>query len=64
MKHLTFHSTRVTVVTRLARAGESKPKVMAYVGHASETVNDVYLRLSAPDVADLSSHLHVGNLKA
>jgi integrase len=64
MKHLTFHSTRVTVVTRLARAGESKPKVMAYVGHASETVNDVYMRLSAPDVAGLFSHLRVGNLKA
>ena len=63
LKHLTFHSTRVTVVTRLARSGASKPKVMAYVGHASETVNNIYLRLSAPDVADLSSVLHVGNPK-
>jgi len=63
LKDVTFHSTRVTVVTRLARSGASKPKVMAYVGHASETVNDVYLRLSAPDVADLSSALHVGKLK-
>jgi len=60
MGHLTFHSTRVTVVTRLARSGASKSQVMAYVGHASEAVNDVYLRLSSPDVAHLGNLLHAG----
>jgi integrase len=57
LKHLTFHSTRVTVVTRLARSGASKAQTMAYVGHASETVHEVYLRLSAPDVAHLGKFL-------
>jgi integrase len=57
LKDLSFHSTRVTVTTRLARAGRSKQQTMAYVGHASETVHDVYTRLSAPDVAHLGSAL-------
>ncbi|MEI6493033.1 MAG: tyrosine-type recombinase/integrase [Verrucomicrobiota bacterium] len=63
LPHLTFHSTRVTVVTRLARSGASKAQTMSYVGHASEAVNDVYLRLSAPDVAHLGRLLHVGKQK-
>ena len=61
--HLTFHSTRVTVVTRLARSGASQAQTMAYVGHASETVHAVYLRLSAPDVAHLGGFLHAGSQK-
>ncbi len=62
--HLTFHSTRVTVVTRLARSGASQAQTMAYVGHASETVHAVYMRLSAPDVAHLGKFLHVQSPKA
>lgn len=60
-KGMTFHSTRVTVVTRLARSGASKSQTMAYVGHASETVHDVYLRLTAADVSGLSSLLTVSD---
>jgi site-specific recombinase XerC len=63
MSHLSFHCTRVTVVTRLARSGASKAQTMAYVGHASETVHEVYLRLSAPDVAHLGKLLDAGVTK-
>lgn len=57
---ISFHSTRVTVVTRLARHGHSKAQTMAYVGHASETVHDVYTRLGAADVAHLGDSLLAG----
>jgi integrase len=57
---MSFHSTRVTVVTRLARGGHTKAQTMAYVGHASETVHDVYTRLGAADVAHLGASLQVG----
>lgn len=57
LKGISFHCTRVTVPTRLARAGYSKHLTMAYVGHASETVHDVYVRLGPADVAHLSATL-------
>jgi integrase len=57
MKHLSFHSTRVTVVTRLARANYSRQLTKAYVGHASDTVHDVYTRLEAADVRHLGKGL-------
>lgn len=59
---ISFHSTRVSVVTRLARGGFSKAQTMAYVGHASETVHDVYTRLGAADVSRLGRSLAVGVL--
>ncbi|PAW76789.1 MAG: hypothetical protein B9S32_13710 [Verrucomicrobia bacterium Tous-C9LFEB] len=57
---LSFHSTRVTVITRLLRVGHSKAHVQAYVGHASETIQDIYNRLSAPDVRHLGAALKAG----
>lgn len=60
---ISFHSTRVSVITRLARGGYSKSQTMAYVGHASETVHDVYTRLGAADVAHLGSSLPVGGMQ-
>jgi integrase len=57
MKHLSFHSTRVTVVTRLARANYSRQLTKAYVGHASDTVHDIYTRLEAADVRHLGAAL-------
>jgi hypothetical protein len=57
MKHLSFHSTRVTVVTRLARANYSRQLTKAYVGHASDTVHDIYTRLEAADVRHLGKVL-------
>ncbi|MDQ6912158.1 MAG: site-specific integrase [Verrucomicrobiota bacterium] len=57
LRHLCFHSTRVTVVTRLARAHHPMYETKAYVGHASDTVHAIYLRLSPPDVRHLGAAL-------
>ena len=54
LPHLSFHSTRVTVVTQMARNGVSKQKAMRFVGHASETVHRIYERMVPEDVADVS----------
>lgn len=50
MPHLSFHSTRVTVVTRLARAGVQERVAMRYVGHASATIHRIYTRLQVDDL--------------
>ncbi len=50
MRHLCFHCTRVTVITRLARAGVPISQAMRFVGHASETIHRVYQRLTADDL--------------
>ncbi len=46
-----FHCTRVTVITKLARAGVPVQQAMAYVGHASETIHRIYQRLLPQDLA-------------
>lgn len=46
-----FHCTRVTVVTKLARAGVPMAQAMAYVGHASELVHQIYMRLVPGDLS-------------
>jgi len=48
---ISFHCTRVTVVTELARAGVSLSQAMRFVGHASELVHAIYQRLQADDVS-------------
>lgn len=48
--HLCFHCTRVTVITRMARAGVPISQAMAYVGHASSTIHKIYQRLRPGDV--------------
>ncbi len=57
LAHLCFHSTRVTVVTRLARAHHPIYETKAYVGHASDTVHAIYQRLTPPDVRHLGAAL-------
>jgi site-specific recombinase XerD len=57
LAHLCFHSTRVTVVTRLARAHHPIYETKAYVGHASDTVHAIYQRLAPPDVRHLGAAL-------
>jgi integrase len=57
LPHLSFHCTRVTVVTRLARAGHSIALTKAYVGHRSDTVHAIYQRLNAADVRHLGAAL-------
>jgi integrase len=54
---LCFHCTRVTVVTRLCRAGFSESQTMAYVGHSTALVHAIYAKLKAPDVAHLGKAL-------
>jgi len=57
LPHLSFHCTRVTVVTKLARSGAPIYKTKAYVGHASDTVHAIYQRLTPVDVSDLGEVL-------
>ena len=50
LEGLSFHCTRVTVVTRLARAGVPIQQAMRFVNHASAQVHAIYQKLSAPDL--------------
>lgn len=50
------HCARVTVVTRLLRAGHSTAKVCAFIGH-TELVNRIYRRLNSSDADDLLNTL-------
>lgn len=52
LPHLSFHCTRVTVASRLARAGVHEAKAMRFIGHSSMTVHRIYQRLSLPDLRD------------
>lgn len=45
-----FHSTRVTGITRMARAGVSQQQAMAYVHHGSWAVHKIYTRLKPADI--------------
>lgn len=45
--HLCFHSTRVSFISRCYEAGIPREVVMRLVLHASETVHQIYPRLSA-----------------
>ena len=57
LPHLSFHCARVSVVTRLARAGASEAKTMQYVGHCSHAVHAVYRKLRPADVKALGDML-------
>ena len=57
LPHLCFHCTRVTVVTRLARARHPIYQTKAYVGHASDTVHAIYQRITPQDVRHLGATL-------
>jgi len=54
---LCFHCTRVTVVTRLCEAGYSESQTMAYVGHSSSLVHDLYRKMRPVAVAALGDAL-------
>lgn len=57
MPHLCFHCTRVTVITRLARAGVPVSEAMRFVSHSSEAVHRIYTRLAAQDLSRAVSAL-------
>jgi site-specific recombinase XerD len=55
LRHLCFHCTRVTFITRCYQAGLPEHVVMRLVGHASTTVHRIYPRLAVE--TDLQSYL-------
>ena len=57
LPHLTFHCTRVTVVTRLCEAGFSESQTMAYVGHSSTLVHALYRKMRPSAVSALCEAL-------
>ena len=50
LKSHSFHCSRVTFITRLARAGVPLREAMKLVDHSSELVHKIYSRLSVEDV--------------
>ena len=46
-----FHCTRVTVITRLARAGVPIQQAMRYVNHSSRAVHAIYQKLKPEDLS-------------
>ena len=57
IENVTFHSIRVTVVTRLARAWYSESQTMEYVGHCSSMVHAIYRKLRPADLKHLGDAL-------
>lgn len=60
LPHLCFHCTRVTVITRMARAGVPISQAMRYVGHASTAVHKIYQRLAASDLSSAVNAISYG----
>lgn len=50
-KNVSYHSTRVTVISRMERAGAPENVVMKTVLHSSTTVHRVYRKLKAAELA-------------
>lgn len=50
LPHLCFHCCRVTVISRMARAGVAERLVMEWVGHASTAVHRIYQRVRTDDL--------------
>jgi integrase len=59
LPHLCFHCTRVTFISRGARAGISEGMMMKLVNHASEEVHRVYQRLPPGDAAKLVASIPI-----
>jgi integrase len=52
-----FHSTRVTAITRLARAGVNLQQAMRFIGHTTGDVHRIYQRLGCDDLSAATSAL-------
>lgn len=50
LPHLCFHCCRVTVISRMARAGIPERLIMEWVGHASTAVHRIYQRVRFDDL--------------
>jgi len=55
--HTTFHSTRVTAITRMARANVPQAQAMRFVGHANEAVHRIYQKLKVEDLSACTAAL-------
>lgn len=51
LPHLCFHCTKVTVITKLCRAGVPQGVAMSFVNHSTEEVHRIYQRLKLADVS-------------
>jgi integrase len=51
LPHLSFHCTRVTVITRLARNGVPEQQTMRFIGHATLEVHRIYQKLKPGDLS-------------
>lgn len=51
MPGYSFHCTRVTAITMLARAGVNEQQAMAYIGHSHSEIHRIYQRLKARDLS-------------
>ena len=52
-----FHCCRVSVITKMARAGVGQSQAMKYVGHSSEEIHRQYQRLHCEDLVDCAEAL-------
>ncbi len=68
LPHLVFHCCRVTVSSRLHRLNVHETKVRAFVGHRSERVHALYVRVAIGDLVGcldaLASYASVAGEKA
>lgn len=60
LEHTTFHSTRVTVISEMARRGVPQSQAMAFAGHSSWLVHQVYQRLVPPDLRQAVAAIQFG----
>ena len=60
LPHISFHCTRVTVITKLIRADVPLAQVMAFIGHADEEVNRIYRKLKPRDLRAVPLALSYG----
>lgn len=60
----TFHSTRVTVITKLARAGVNEQQAIRFIGHCSSEVHQIYTKLRVCDLDACAVALSLSPLAA
>lgn len=60
MPHYSFHCTRVTVITKGARAGVPESQMMAYVGHGQVEIHRIYQKLKARDLMQAAQAIQYG----
>lgn len=59
LNHLCFHCTRVTFVTRGARAGVPEGAMMKMVNHASKEIHRIYQRVTSADALRYHSQIPI-----